>query len=539
MMLTGGEKTFLRQHFRILEDRRLDIREVEKVTGLTRASIRFYEKEGLISPKRRENGYREYSKEDIEQLLRIRLLRNLDVPLPTIRELSEQKLSLREVLRDQQENLNHETREQIIREKLASRIRKEGVSFDRLSGDYYLRIEEELRKEDTVSRKDAGDANLIGNDGARIAYQDPEADNPETHPFRRYFARMTDFAVYSMILESVYFLLMHQRPPQNIGRAYLLLWLFRFMLFVLTMILEPISLHFFGTTFGKWLFGIRILDENGRKLSMQEAFRRTFRVFCFGFAFFIPVYEIVRLILSFRACRRNDTLRWDEDLSECLYTEPGNLRMTGFFAAWIMIAFLSYMLTQNSMLAKHRGDLTISEFVENYNDYFNEPPIDEGRNNLGFSRWLDEDGTFTDQFIMGSNVTDVFSTQDHQKMPEIEYTTEDGFIQEIVISFRQDGMIVDAVPGEGVIAAYAYICAQEGALFRRYRAKVSRFFTNIQITSPEWCENQLMDCENVHLSYMINSEGYSMGVPSEHYLVRDPDAEEAWCEITVTIGRNP
>ena len=517
----------------------MDIREVEKITGLTRASIRFYEKEGLISPKRRDNGYREYSKEETEQLLRIRLLRNLGVPLPTIRELSEHKLNLREVLLEQQENLNHETRDQMIREKLASEIRKEGVSFDRLSGDYYLRMEEELRKEGTAGGRDSVDGNLPGQDGAESAYQDPEAGEPETHPFRRYFARMTDFAVYSLILESFYFLLMHQRPPQNIGRAYLLLWLFRFMLFVLTMVLEPLSLHFFGTTFGKLLFGIRVLDENGRKLSMEEAFHRTFRVFCFGFAFFIPVYEIVRLILSFRACRRNDTLRWDENLSECLYTEPGNLRIAGCFAAWIMMAFLSYMLTQNSMLAKNRGDLTISEFVENYNDYFNKPPIDEGRNDLGFSRWLDEDGTFTDQFIMGSNVTDVFNTQDHQEMPEIEYTTEDGIIQEIVISFRQDGMIVDAVPGEGVVAAYAYICAQEGALFGRYHPKVGRFFTNIQITSPESCENKLMDCENVFLNYKIRSEGYVMGVASEHYLVRDPDAEEAWCEITVTIGRNP
>ena len=37
----------------------MTIKELEALTGLSRANIRFYEKEGLLSPLRRENGYRE------------------------------------------------------------------------------------------------------------------------------------------------------------------------------------------------------------------------------------------------------------------------------------------------------------------------------------------------------------------------------------------------------------------------------------------------------------------------------------------------
>ena len=41
----------------------MTIHELETRIGLPRASIRFYEKEGLIAPKRLANGYRDYSED--------------------------------------------------------------------------------------------------------------------------------------------------------------------------------------------------------------------------------------------------------------------------------------------------------------------------------------------------------------------------------------------------------------------------------------------------------------------------------------------
>ena len=55
----------------------MTIKEVETLSGLPRANIRYYESEGLIAPKRAENGYREYSQADAEVLLRVKLLRAL------------------------------------------------------------------------------------------------------------------------------------------------------------------------------------------------------------------------------------------------------------------------------------------------------------------------------------------------------------------------------------------------------------------------------------------------------------------------------
>ena len=61
----------------------MKINEVEAAVGVTKKNIRFYEEEGLISPRREPgNGYRSYSEADVERLRRIKLLRKLDVPLP-------------------------------------------------------------------------------------------------------------------------------------------------------------------------------------------------------------------------------------------------------------------------------------------------------------------------------------------------------------------------------------------------------------------------------------------------------------------------
>ena len=47
----------------------MTIKEVEQCFGVPRATVRFYEKEGLLSPTRSENGYREYSEEDVVLLM--------------------------------------------------------------------------------------------------------------------------------------------------------------------------------------------------------------------------------------------------------------------------------------------------------------------------------------------------------------------------------------------------------------------------------------------------------------------------------------
>ena len=75
------------------------IKEVEDLVGITRKNIRFYEKEGLLSPGRElENSYRDYTEDDVRRLRVIRLLRKLDMPISAISDVLEGRISLAESL---------------------------------------------------------------------------------------------------------------------------------------------------------------------------------------------------------------------------------------------------------------------------------------------------------------------------------------------------------------------------------------------------------------------------------------------------------
>ena len=66
----------------------MKINEVEAQVGITKKNIRFYEEQGLLSPRRNsENGYRDYGEAEVAVLRQIKLMRQLGVPLEEIRRM--------------------------------------------------------------------------------------------------------------------------------------------------------------------------------------------------------------------------------------------------------------------------------------------------------------------------------------------------------------------------------------------------------------------------------------------------------------------
>lgn len=85
------------------------IKEAEVLTGISRQNIRYYEKMGLLNPKRDAgNGYRKYDEEDIERLKAILLFRKLDMPLEEIRKLLDHEIDLQQALDTQKVYLQQE-----------------------------------------------------------------------------------------------------------------------------------------------------------------------------------------------------------------------------------------------------------------------------------------------------------------------------------------------------------------------------------------------------------------------------------------------
>lgn len=85
----------------------MNIREVEQLTGLKKANIRYYEEEGLIKPQRNgQNNYREYSPADVEILEKVKILRTLGVSIHDIGELQRGKTTVPALMEKRAEELD-------------------------------------------------------------------------------------------------------------------------------------------------------------------------------------------------------------------------------------------------------------------------------------------------------------------------------------------------------------------------------------------------------------------------------------------------
>ena len=83
----------------------MNIREVEQLTGLKKANIRYYEEEGLIKPQRNEqNNYREYSPADVEILEKIKSFGHWACPFMISENFSGVRLRSRHLWKSGQKN---------------------------------------------------------------------------------------------------------------------------------------------------------------------------------------------------------------------------------------------------------------------------------------------------------------------------------------------------------------------------------------------------------------------------------------------------
>lgn len=93
--------------------------EIQKETGLTRKAIEYYEDKGLIHPKKSENGYRDYSTEDLEILKKVSIFRKLGMNISDIGQcISSDGDTLSSVLRKKQHQLDLDEKRNAILEML-------------------------------------------------------------------------------------------------------------------------------------------------------------------------------------------------------------------------------------------------------------------------------------------------------------------------------------------------------------------------------------------------------------------------------------
>lgn len=79
--------------------------ELEKELGISKHTIFYYEKEGIVTPQRDDNGYRSYSQEDLQKLIMVKFLRNLNISIDDVKAILNNELDFKECLKINQIHL--------------------------------------------------------------------------------------------------------------------------------------------------------------------------------------------------------------------------------------------------------------------------------------------------------------------------------------------------------------------------------------------------------------------------------------------------
>ncbi|WP_411827726.1 RDD family protein [Luteolibacter sp. AS25] len=128
---------------------------------------------------------------------------------------------------------------------------------------------------------------------------------PKKYLVRRFWARWLDLSVYA----SIWWLGMYV-AGQDIGAAIENSWLLLPM-YLPWFMYEAWLLHQFGTTPGKWLMSLKVVNEDDGKLSLKAGIWRSIRVMISGIGFGWPLLSVLCQSMSWFTTRRIGKPIWD------------------------------------------------------------------------------------------------------------------------------------------------------------------------------------------------------------------------------------
>lgn len=403
----------------------MNVSQLETELDLPRASIRFYEKEGLLSPARLANGYRDYSQADLDTLRRIKLLRALGLPLEDIKALQGGGLRLADALRAQEERLRREARQREAARTLCRTMEDEGAEYATLDAGRYLDELTRLERGGITLRPPAGDVLPV-----------------VSHPWRRFLARTLDRSLCALALNALLVFTLRfsfgSTLPEVLVQSYLA-WGVQFLL-------EPLLLATWGSTPGKWIFGLEVRGAHGGKLTWSQAAARLSLLFRYGEGWGLPGYQFIRNYKCYRACDDGQVLPWDEGLSYTIRDERA-LRGLAWAGAMALEIALGVLLIFQLFIPPVRRPLTVADFARNYNDVLRQ----NGWNGLT----LDETGAWVvPQYTILADPPPVFRY----------HTTGDGLLTGVSYTYEpKTGLVWNQTEIEQLAALMAMLAAQPEA----------------------------------------------------------------------------
>lgn len=476
------------------------IKEIEKLSGIERANIRFYEREGLLATKRMANGYRDYSENDLQVLLRIKLLRSLHISLDEIKALKDGSKDLADTLSRQIAKLDQEKQDAGYAQDVCKTIQQDRVDFADLDAKKYL---EGINR--TMEETGSPYFTVKGDELPQVF-----------HPWRRLFARVFDIFMYNVLWSAFLAFVFHINLTDRSNWGSLL---DSFIAIAIMLLLEPIWLNLFGTTPGKAIFGLRIETADGRHLSYREGLERTWSVIGTGMGYNIPVYNLVRLWKSYVLCSEHESQPWDESI---FYTLKDRKWYRGVLYIGAYVALFSILLTLGAAqrIPPNRGDLTVAEYIENYNYYAEYFGIDFGR------EYLDENGKWAEKDYNGT----VYIEIGHTGKPEYDFTIENESVTGVsfAVEIKNNQDMLSSYDTQMVLASLALAGAQnEMRLFSKIPGRIAEQIENNTFQDFHFTEAGITFTCDVEYSGYRSSQSY--------ILLPEKDTEENYFSLDFSI----
>lgn len=498
----------------------MTIKEMEERSGMGRANIRFYEAEGLLAPGRTQNGYRNYSEQDLDVLLRIKLLRSLQIPLEQIKALQDGSCELAELLARHLVLLEQNRAELDRSQQVCRAMRSDGARYQTLDARHYL---------DAIAPPAQPDAPPQWNN-----------DLPPrlVAPWRRFWARGLDYMLYTVLWNV--FLAVGLRVNLA-GRSGLALALLDFFApLALMLLVEPVLLALFGATPGKWILGLRVAGKEEGRLSYADALARTRQMLWYGMGLDLPIYRLVRMWRCKAAHESGEPLDWEDASTLTLRdTRPWRyVAMVGAHAALFALLALAVLISRTP---RHRGAITLEQFCQNYNQYATfygivTPLLD----NQG--HWLNQsDDGVTTVIVGGTAAPDdapapEYTGLDGDGLPRLSFTEQDGVLTgirlEVGVAHGGADEWADLYDTERLLAALAFLAAQPGhSLFCHEEVDLAN---RIQAGTAD---SFTAEIHGVAVTCRIEYDGYLLPTPTLGALWPLENASDRSCTVLFSLER--
>lgn len=325
--------------------------EISAAYDLELRTIERFRDIGLVTPKRQEDGTWVYNETDGEMFRRLLLLEKIGFRENDFIGLRSKEKTLKQSLERQMLRLE----EGCLGKEICIQILEEGADLESFEAKRYLE-------------------QLNTHTGENILSYTPNYRNQVFRPWRRYFARGLDFFVYQLIWDTFLGFVFHINLYDE---GWLISVVSTIIVAIMMLLIEPVLLNRFGTTFGKWVFGLRVEKADGTRLTYADGVKRTWSVIGKGEGYEIPIYNLVRLYKSYKLCKEEEVQPWDEGIAYTIKDTKG-YRVVACIILNILLVCIAFVMMKAQQLPPNRGDITLEEFVENYNYFCNYLDVNEG-----------------------------------------------------------------------------------------------------------------------------------------------------------------